>query len=574
MRALILAVLLLSGASISSATEPSPAGHVDAYLQRLAGFGYSGAVLIALNGKIILEKGYGLADRSAKTPITPKTLFDIGSLSKNFTAAAILRLEADGKLSVSDNISKYLPRVPPDKREITIHQLLTQTSGISGPDHGYEAIDKESALRELLATPLDYPPGTKWAYSNAGYVLLAAIVEAAAHMSFQDYLRERIFKPAGLNSTGFWGAQLPPHASGALAKGYDERGATIDLEKLSPGTWNDMGSGMIVSTVEDLYRWQQSLEHCSVVPCAELKKMFTSYHPMPPSDDYYNESYGYGIWVQTLQNRDLRYQHGGDFLAFGAQLNWMPNRKLVIISLCNTRKDLYPVHRRADRAIADIMRGSPVSEPPGYVHLSQPQLRRFIGTYALANGELLQIHWRDDHLVIGADGQDATLLLDGHSDAREDLANNNRTAETLVRSLFAGNDSLLNSAGWGDQESRNTVHSELQELGKGMGPYQTAKAIGTYVGGMFGKWDVSLVRVKFANGERVYKLEWDGTKLVSTGTQAPDVAADTVIEPESETKLVGWNIVTLETFDLTFDPKYRTLSVRSDVGTVKATRVR
>jgi CubicO group peptidase (beta-lactamase class C family) len=141
-----LVVLTLSNSHwiVASAQVVGAQGRfIDSYLQRLSGFGYSGTVLVSVDGRIILRKGYGVADRENHIPIRPQTRFDIGSLSKNFTAAAILRLEADGKLRVEDTISTSLPDVPEDKRSISIHQLLTHTAGVTGPEYGYRAVAKE-----------------------------------------------------------------------------------------------------------------------------------------------------------------------------------------------------------------------------------------------------------------------------------------------------------------------------------------------------------------------------------------------------------------------------------------------
>jgi len=166
---------------------------IDNYLERLSGFGYSGTVLVAVDGKVILRKGYGFADREKRIANRPGTLFDMGSLAKNFTAAAILRLETDGKLRVEDPISKFLQDVPEDKRSITVHQLLTHTAGVTGPEHGYQVISKKDAIHGILATPLQFQPGSKWAYSNAGFVLLAAVIESASGESYQEYMIRNIF---------------------------------------------------------------------------------------------------------------------------------------------------------------------------------------------------------------------------------------------------------------------------------------------------------------------------------------------------------------------------------------------
>lgn len=447
-----LVVLTLSNSRgiVASAQVVGAQGRlIDSHLQRLSGFGYSGTVLVSVDGRIILRKGYGLADREKHIPIQPETRFDIGSLSKNFTATAILRLEADGKLRVEDTISMFLPDVPEDKRSISLHQLLTHTAGVTGPEYGYRPVAKNEAIREILSMPLKFTPGSKWAYSNAGFVLLAAVIESASHEPYQEYMIRHIFRPAGLSSTGFWGTKLPRSPTRLIAKGYDELGVAADLEKLSGDTWNDMGSGQIVSTVDDLYRWQQSLEHNRVIPGTELKKMLTPVRKEVPSEDYFTNSYGYGLWAHTLPDGTQRFYHGGEFLGFSSQMIWLPERKTVITALCNVRNDLYPVHRRADREIPDMLAGRKVPQPPGYVELPATELNRFLGTYTLPGGGQLTVYRSPEGLAIGADGQDATILLDGNFDQEERLAAVGERAGKLVTALLRGNNSGLAAVGLG-----------------------------------------------------------------------------------------------------------------------------
>ena len=172
-------LLVLLSPSIAQAEVKGPFGAaLDRYLKELAGFGYSGSVLVAQKGEVVLDQGYGLADRARGTPFTADTLFDIASISKPFTAAAVLRLEMKGKLKVEDKISKFFPDAPADKAGITLHQLLTHTAGFPetiGPE--YEPLARKAFLQRIFATKLVHRPGERFLYSNAGYSLLAAVVE-------------------------------------------------------------------------------------------------------------------------------------------------------------------------------------------------------------------------------------------------------------------------------------------------------------------------------------------------------------------------------------------------------------
>ena len=546
---------------------------LDDYLRRLAGFGYSGAVLVSVNGQVVLRKGYGEADRERRLPVRPDTCFDIGSLSKWFTAAAVLRLEADGKLKVEDRLASFVPGVPEDKRGITLHQLLTHTAGVRGPDRGYREISKAEALREILNTPLAFAPGSDWAYSNAGYVLLAAVIESASGTSYREFMRRTVFPAAGLRSTGFWGRDGIVVSACRPARGYDELGPVTDLERLSGDTWNDIGSGQIVSTVEDLYRWQESLVAGRIIPDAQLKKMFTSVRREEPSDDYYNRSYGYGVWAQTLADGTSRIQHGGDFLGFGSQLTWLPERRIVIASLCNVRNDLYPVHRRADRALTRMLTGADVPEPPRFVELPAEQTARFLGTYRLAGGDTLTIDRDRQGLTVGARGPESTLLLDGHFDQAEQFRAIGETTARLVTALLHGDTTGLAAVGLGDREAQAEILEELATLRAGRGAFKRASAVGAYVGGLLGKSVDALVVLEFEGGESHYMWQWDGAHVIGTTTRCPRLAATTRVQARSSRELVGWNVVTTREFRMRFSDDGSAVVVTSGDRTATAQRV-
>lgn len=558
----------------ASAQVHGPQGRVLAgYLERLAGFGYSGAILVAVDGEVVLREAYGLADRDKAVANRPETLFDIGSLTKTLTATAILRLEDEGKLSIQDPLSKLLPDSPHDKRAITLHQILTHTSGLTGPEHAYQVIGKEAALHSIFAAPLRFEPSSRWEYSNAGYVVLAAVIEAVSGEPYQEYLTRRVFRPAGMTSTGFWGSKLPPVPSRLLAKGYDDLGVVADPAKLSGSTWNDIGSGQVVSTVDDLYRFQRSLEQHRILSASGLQRMLTPAMREPPSKDYYSSSYGYGIWAQTLPDGTRRFHHGGDFLGFGSQLTWLPDRKVVVVSLCNVRNDLYPVHRRADRAIPDLLSGVAVEGPPAYRRLSRRALGRMLGTYVLSGGGRLTVLEGAGGLEVGADGQDAAILLDGHFDDEQALATRGEESRRLLAALLRGDESGLAAVGFGDPDARRDIRAEIDSLRNGRGGVTAVRNVGAYVGGLLGRSQNAPMEVEFERGKARYKMQWNGGAIVATDSRCPRLAAVTLVQPLSSHELAGWNIVTLKSFSLQFDDAFATLTVTSGGHRATATRL-
>ncbi|HTQ78447.1 MAG TPA: serine hydrolase domain-containing protein, partial [Thermoanaerobaculia bacterium] len=215
---------------------------LDAYFSKLEAFGYSGSALVAQGGQVVLDKGYGLANREKALPYTNETIFDIASISKQFTAAAIVKLEQEGKLKVEDPISKFFGPVPEDKAPITLHMLLTHTSGmpdVLGTDE-YEPVSRQEMIRRALAADLVRPPGKKFWYSNAGYSMLAAVVEIASKEPFEKYLTEHLFKPAGMDHTGFHVADRERVAHGYTPTG--DWGAPYDHPWAPDGPyWNLRG---------------------------------------------------------------------------------------------------------------------------------------------------------------------------------------------------------------------------------------------------------------------------------------------------------------------------------------------
>ena len=254
--------------------------NLDARLTEEAARGFAGTVLVARGGKVVLHKGYGLANRERNIPNGTETIFAIGSVPIDFTRAAILKLEEQGKLRTSDLITTYLADVPADKQTMTIDQLMSGHSGL--PDfHHTDAdankdlswIDRETAIKRIMGASLLFPPGQGDAHSHSGWVLLAAIVEIVSKQSYEAYLRQYFFEPAGMTRTG-------NHESGArfaddeFAVGYE--GESVGKRNIpkywGKTSWLVMGSGGMQSTPMDLYRWNQALRNGKTLSPEAAKK--------------------------------------------------------------------------------------------------------------------------------------------------------------------------------------------------------------------------------------------------------------------------------------------------------------
>lgn len=311
-----------------------PGDAARAYLSGLARrMQFSGAVLIARDGHVLLDAGFGLADVTRRIPDTAATRFRIASLTKQFTAMAILQLQDMGRLRTADHICRFITRCPAAWRPITVAELLTHTSGI--PD--YETLPGYSQLSRRHITPtrlaalvaarrLLFRPGSRWSYSNTGYVLLGLIIERVTGRSYADFLADHVFAPLGMRNTGY-DINYPPVSEHAI--GYVDAGR--------PASFIDMSvpyaAGALYSTVNDLYRWDEAIMsgHPRLVRPGTLREMF---HPWVPVNSAYPDegSYGYGWFIDLHGNE---YDHQGDINGFVSSNAVFPHAHAEIIILSN-----------------------------------------------------------------------------------------------------------------------------------------------------------------------------------------------------------------------------------------------
>jgi CubicO group peptidase (beta-lactamase class C family) len=310
-------------------TPRDPAAEIDTYLGALTEENsFTGAVLVARSGQVLLSQGYGLANRDENLPNTPQIRFRIGSITKQFTAMGILILEAQGSLDVRDQLCAYLAECPAAWQEITLRHLLLHSSGI--PDFtglaDYEATKHLPATPlELIARfrdlPLEFDPGSEWRYSNSGYILLGYVIEQVSGQPYDAFIQQSIFEPLQMADSGY------DHNLESLARGYTGYG-----DRWSQGDQIDMSvpyaAGALYSTVEDLYRWDQALYTERLVPQALLDEMFR------PAVDTPLGGYGYG-WIISERQGHRVVRHGGGGDGFVAVLERYPDDAVTVIVLSN-----------------------------------------------------------------------------------------------------------------------------------------------------------------------------------------------------------------------------------------------
>jgi len=339
---LFAGILLLNphGISQESLHRESLGKRIDSFLTLGVSNGYSGSVLVALDGEILLAKGYGRADRDLNIPNKPNTVFNIGSVTKQFTAAAILKLADNNKLHTSDRLLKYFPDAPVDKQDITIHHLLTHTSGISPQTGGfrYDAAGKEQFLQEFFQSELMYLPGTKHTYANANYIVLAAVIEIASGQDYESYLRENLWIPFQMEHTGYKNQNFEP---GLLAHGYfynyidgkwQDWGTTGDHLPSGNDHWYSIGKGDLLSTVEDLYKWHVALEQNRVLRRKTKQLMERAY---VPENDESSSFYGYGWAIGKTSKGTKIVTHNGSNGIYFADFIRLVEDDVVVIALSN-----------------------------------------------------------------------------------------------------------------------------------------------------------------------------------------------------------------------------------------------
>jgi CubicO group peptidase (beta-lactamase class C family) len=337
--------------------------------------GFSGSVLIARDGRPVFRSAYGMANRELEVPNTPETVFRIGSLTKGFTAAAIMLLQERGKLQVSDRLCSHLSDCPPEWQRITIRNLLTHTSGITSytqlPDYPTTmgvAVTHEIQISRIKGLPLEFGPGEKYSYSNSGYYLLGVIIERVSGKPYADFLQENIFTPLDLKNTGYDTNRrvIRNRASGYLMQG----GAVVNALYIDMSV--PFAAGALVSTVDDLLRWDEALVAGKLLSRKSLDEMFA---PATP------EGYGYGWGNRRRFDRQV-IEHDGGINGFTTSLSRFPADRVTVIVLGNNAN-------MASRTIANdlsaIMFGAPYEVPKErtIITADAATLAKYVGQYKI-----------------------------------------------------------------------------------------------------------------------------------------------------------------------------------------------
>jgi len=304
---------------------------ISSYLDREGENGFSGVILVKTPGNDPLIRSFGYANEEQLIPNSPQTAFDIGSITKQFTGAAILKLEMLGKLTVTDSIGKYLPELVIEKQHITFHQLLTHTSGL--PDDvasETEVITKDVLLNRINNARLISQPGAEYHYSHAGYNLLGLLIESISGTDYESFLQENLFRPAKMRFTGY---RTPDWTTTSVAHGYrhcNDWGGPMDSGWLEDGpSWHRRASGGMLSTIEDLFAWHEALLGNDIL---DEKTKTEYYYPANPVKINESQTAAYG-WrvIETMRQTNVIAHNGWNGRYYSDFLRYIDERVTIIL---------------------------------------------------------------------------------------------------------------------------------------------------------------------------------------------------------------------------------------------------
>ncbi len=383
-------ILLLLFASTLAAQD------YDAYVQSWARDGlFRGAVLVAKDGAPVFRKAYGMANSEWDIPNTPETRFRLGSITKQFTAAAILQLVEAGKLSVDDPVSKYYADAPAAWDKVTIYHLLTHTSGIpsyTGMADFFTTTKSRTRMTPVEIVkwtqdmPLEFAPGEKMKYNNTGYILLGHVIEKVTGGSYAAYLQKNIFGPAGMADSGY---DLAEPLIKRRAAGYRPNGSNAPFLDMSL----PYAAGSLYSTVDDLLKWSVALEGDRILKAESKAKMTTPF----------KNNYAFGLVIGKLAGHAVEH-HGGGINGFNTHLIRFPAERVTVVTLANQEG---PAADQIAQGLARMYFGEKLEPRPLRTEVKLPakKLDALVGQYQLSPSMVLKV-WRDgERMMTQATGQ-------------------------------------------------------------------------------------------------------------------------------------------------------------------------
>ncbi len=386
------------------------------------------ALLIAEKGKVVYRKAFGMADLELNVPMKPEMVFEIGSMTKQMTAVAVLMLMEEGKLSLQDEITKYIPDYPVQGHKITIHHLLTHTSGIKSYTSMQEwqplwrnDMTPEEMIDLFKNQPMDFAPGEHYLYNNSAYFMLGYVIEKASGMSYGKFLKERIFKPLKMNNS-YYGSH--EQIIQGRASGYQKKEDFVNAEYLS--LTQPYAAGSVMSNVDDLLTWQMAVRDNKLVKKETMQLAFTDYR----LNDGKPIHYGYG-WGLNDINGSPTIEHSGGIFGYTTNGIWLPEEDVYVVMLTN-RDDIGPGD--ISTRVAAIAIGKPYPSAGSSVSLSQDVLRSLEGVFEFEDGSVRKFFVEDGQLMSQKQGSAKFRLIP----LSENLFSYENSFSTVEFSTMAG----------------------------------------------------------------------------------------------------------------------------------------
>ncbi len=357
---------------------------------------FSGAVLVAYQGNVIFSRAAGYANLEHEVRNTTKTKFRLASITKPFTAVAVLQLQEKGKLKVSDPVAKHLKWAPKHWKKVTIHHLLTHTSGIPSytelPTYvGAQHCTNDQIVQQFVDQPLEFEPGEKFNYSNSNYVLLGVLISTKSGRTYKAFLKDNIFDPLRMKNSGVDENQMIlPHRAQGYVRDFEGLLVNAPLTDVS----NAYAAGDLYSTVEDLHLFDKALSSGKLLSSKTMKAMYT------PE----KEGYAYGWEVADCEER-IAYEHSGGITGFTSLFERIPSDGFCIALLSNI--EYAPVHF-VGRGLRSIVFGSAFETPKKHamIKADTSSFKEYVGQYELTPNFVITVRKEGDHLMAQATGQD------------------------------------------------------------------------------------------------------------------------------------------------------------------------
>ena len=360
-----------------------------------------GVVLVRKGDEVLLRKGYGLADVENQVPMTADKVLPLASVTKQFTAFAVLRLVQDGKLHIDRPVGAVLPDLPPALAKVSLRQLLNHSSGVKNISRIAEsraARRNDATIDELIAffkdLPLEFEPGSRFDYSNSNYILLTKVIETASGKSYADYMRTTVFAPLGMHNT-----RLGSHTDlvPGRARGYRMVEDTLQNADFISMT-QPQGAGALVSTIDDLERWDRALSEGTLVGKDLLAQAFTKVR----LNDGSQIPYGFGWAISHVQGNPSN-EHSGFINGFSTYTLRVPGQKLYVTVLTNSEQ-FWPDDFAAE--LAAIAIGQPFNK----TRITDADVAPWLGSYDFGNGDVRELKQDADNLVLLQEGKPTTVV--------------------------------------------------------------------------------------------------------------------------------------------------------------------